>query len=172
MNELEVLKNSLNISIWMLCVTLFLSVSTVTLSAINMAFQRSHNRKSVKPFCNIHAFINTEGIGVNIVNAGLGPMIIQKIVLLKNAGDSLTAGFQITDILPQELHYRAAVNNRDSYIIPSMGEMRLFYYAVDSKNKSGKIETVKDKMEGLHLCIVYKDIYDHIREKREILKFI
>jgi hypothetical protein len=171
MNELEVLKNSLNISVWMLCVTLFLSVSTVTLSAINMGFQRSHNRKCVKPFCNIHALMNASGISISIMNAGLGPMIIQKIVLLKKNNDTARDGLQLPDLLPPELHYDAVINKKDSYILPAMGEMKLFQYGADSENTKSTVELLKNTLEGLFLCVVFKDIYDHSREKREILKF-
>jgi len=171
MNELEVLKNSLNISVWMLGVTLFLSVSTVTFSALNMAFQRSHNRKSVKPFCNIHTSINGTGINISIMNAGLGPMIVQKIILLKNKDDEVKSGLQFIDILPPEFNYDTVVNKNDSYILPSMGEMKLFQFTADPKKTKNKIELLKNILEGFNLCIVYKDIYDHIREKRELLKF-
>ena len=171
MNELEVLKNSLNISIWMLGVTLFLSVSTVTFSALNMAFQRSHNRKSVKPFCNIHKLINGSGLSISIMNAGLGPMIIQKIVLLKNTNDDVKTGKPISDLLPPELHYDTVVNKNDSYILPSMGEMKLVNYTSDLKNKKNSIDLLKSTLEDTFLCIVFKDIYDHNYEKRELLKF-
>ncbi len=171
MNELEVLKNSLNISVWMLCVTLFLSVSTVTLSALNMAFQRSHNRKSVKPFCNIHKSISRNGISLSIMNAGLGPMIIQKIVLLESVDDTVKNGIKFTDLLPPELHYDKVVNAKDSYIIPPMGEIKLFEFVLDSKAGKGSIDLLKSTLEGFHICIVYKDIYDRTREKRELLIF-
>ncbi|HNX23920.1 MAG TPA: hypothetical protein PKG60_07700 [Spirochaetota bacterium] len=171
MNELEVLKNSLNISIWMLGVTLFLSVSTVTFSALNMAFQRSHNRKSVKPFCNIHKFINETGIGISIMNAGLGPMIVQKIVLLNSIGDAVKNGRLFSGLLPQELHYDTLVNNNDSYVLPSMGEMKLLQYTADQAETKNAVELLKESLEGKYLCIVFKDIYDHNNEKRELLKF-
>lgn len=172
MNELEVFKHSLNVSYWMLGVTVFLSICTVTFGAINMGFQRSHNIKSVKPFCNIHTSMNASGINIIIMNAGLGPMIVQKIVLLKTNDESVKDGAQILDLLPSELHYDTIVNKKDSYIIPAMGEMKVVQYSTDSGNKKNAVELLKNTLEGLYLCVVYKDIYDYTREKREPVKFI
>ena len=171
MNELEVLKNSLNISIWMLCVTLFVAVSTVTIGAINMAFQRSHNRKSVKPLCNIHKIFNWEVVNLSIMNAGLGPMIIQKIVLLENGDDDVKKGRNLSDLMPPDLNYDVIVNKNDSYIIPTMGERTIFQYTANSKTKKGTVELLKSTLEGFYICVVYNDIYDHVREKRELVKF-
>lgn len=171
MNELEVLKNSLNISIWMLGVTLFMSVGTVTLSALNMAFQRSHNRKSVKPFCSINKSIDVNTLRLSIVNAGLGPMIVQKIVIVKNENDKVKDGVQIFDLLPPELHYKAVVNKNDTHIIPSMGELKLFEISADLNNKLSSIDQLKKILEHSYLVIAFKDVYDHRYEKRESLNF-
>jgi len=171
MNEVELLRNSLNVSVWMLCVTVFLAVSTVTIGAINMAFQRSHNRKSVKPFCNIHKFTDSLSVSISIMNAGLGPMVVQKIVLLKNSDDNPKSGLQLSDVFPPDLHYDVIINKNDSYIIPSMGEMKLFQYTAEHKDKNNKVELLKDTLEGHLLCVIFKDIYDHGYEKRELIKF-
>ncbi len=171
MNEYEILRNSLNISTWMLCVTVFLSVSTVTLSALNMAFQRSHNRKSVKPFCNIHSSINETGIRISIINAGLGPMIIQKIVLMRHGNDSVNKGELFSDILPPELIYDKVVNNKDQYILPPMEEMILLHFTAGSNGKKNTIDVLKSTLESFDICIIFKDIYDHKYEKREFLRF-
>lgn len=171
MNEVELLRNSLNISVWMLCVTVFLAVSTVTISAINMGFQRSHNRKSVKPFCNVHSLINETGIGINIMNAGLGPMIIEKIVLLKNPDDAPEHEIQFAEILPGEFQYDTVINKNDSYIIPSMGEMKLFHYTGDLKDKKNRVELLKSTLENYYICLIFRDIYDHRYKKSELLKF-
>jgi hypothetical protein len=171
MNELEVLKNSLNISIWMLCITLFVSVSTIAIGAINMAFQRSHNRKSVKPFCNIHKTMERDSISISIMNAGLGPMIIQRIVLLNKPDDAPDNGVPLSDILPSGLKYDKVLNHNDSYILSSMGEMILLQYTGIPGNKKSTIDMVKNSLKSLYLCIVFKDIYDRTYEKKESLNF-
>ncbi len=171
MNELEVLKNSLNISVWMLGVTVFLSVSTVTISAINMAFQRSHNRKSVKPFCNVHTLIDGNGICVSILNAGLGPMIIEKIMLFKKEDDFLKNGMEFSAVLPPDLKYDIKTRDNNPYVVPSMVEVEIFRFSSDLKDSKNNINIVKRSLEDYFICTVFKDIYDHRYEKREILKF-
>lgn len=142
MNELEVLKNSLNISVWMLGVTVFLSVSTVTISAINMAFQRSHNRKSVKPFCNVHTLIDGNGICVSILNAGLGPMIIEKIMLFKKEDDFLKNGMEFSAVLPPDLKYDIKTRDNNPYVVPSMVEVEIFRFSSDLKDYSRSVLAV------------------------------
>jgi len=136
-----------------------------------MGFQRSHNRKSVKPFCNIHTSMNAAGINISVMNAGLGPMIIKKIVLLKKKEDAAGNGIQLPDLLPPDLHYDVIVNKKDSYILPAMGEMNIFQFRADSGTAENRIEQLRNTFEGHYLSVVFKDIYDHYREKREILKF-
>lgn len=171
MNEIEILKHSLNISVWMLGVTLLLAVTTVTFGAINMGFQRSHNRKSVKPFCNIHKYISDAGLSIGIMNAGLGPMIILNIVFLKKSDDPVNRGLPLSSLVSGELHCDELINKSDSYIVPSMGEMKILQYTAGRTGKEADIELLKSTLEGFYLCVVFKDIYDHKYEKRELLKF-
>jgi hypothetical protein len=74
MTELEVFKNSLDVSRITMIITLAMAVTTVVFSALTMAFQRSHNMKSTRPFCNLRR-VEAEGQCRLIVkNSGLGPM--------------------------------------------------------------------------------------------------
>jgi hypothetical protein len=77
----------------LLITTAIMALEAIAFAALSMAFDRSHSRKSVKLFCNIHKNMTDAEASVSIQNAGMGPMLIQKIVLLKNQDDPIQAVF-------------------------------------------------------------------------------
>jgi hypothetical protein len=85
LNEIEIFKESLDVSRIVMIITIIMAVISVVFSALTLAFQRSHNRRTVKPYC----FIKKENIGnciqFIIKNAGLGPMIIDQIEIESNS---------------------------------------------------------------------------------------
>jgi hypothetical protein len=85
LNEVEIFKESLDVSRIVMIITIIMAVISVVFSALTLAFQRSHNRRTVKPYC----FIKIEYIGNGIRfitrNAGLGPMIIDRIYVISNS---------------------------------------------------------------------------------------
>lgn len=160
MTEIDILKQSLNVSLGMLFVTVFLSVCTVTISAITMAFQRSHNRKSVKPLCNIVRYTDDSGGGIKIINAGLGPMIVSSVAV---EGDDPKG---IDAILPAGCELDRQMEVNDSHVIPAGSEDVLFHYRFTAKqNRISDPAAVGDAV-GRYLSVEYKDIYDHKYEKK------
>jgi hypothetical protein len=81
LNEVEIFKESLDVSRIVMIITIIMAVISVVFSALTLAFQRSHNRRTVIPYC----FIRKEDIGKSIrfivKNAGLGPMIIDRVYI-------------------------------------------------------------------------------------------
>jgi hypothetical protein len=171
MNELEVLEKSLNISALMLIATLVVSLATITFGALNMAFQRSHNRKSVRPYCNVHKAVSDRGICISIMNAGLGPMLIDRVAVVEKGQGEAQAGIPLASAIPSGIQYDTVINNTDVYVLPSMGETKLFEYSVASGDNAADLQRIRSKLEGCTLCISYQDIYEHDYEKRETLVF-
>ncbi len=128
-----------------------------------MGFQRSHNIKSVKPFCNIHKCTTDNEINVSIQNAGLGPMLIQKVTFLKSQDDTNKTVGLLPEELPFKLNYDVNYN-MGTYALASMGEVNLFKYVLDYSEKMD-IELIKNKFMGHYICIKYTDVYDHNYEK-------
>lgn len=81
MNELEVFQKSLEISRITLIISIVLSVSSMVFAILGMAFQRSHNKRSVRPLCDIRLEDLEAVFKLGVYNSGLGPMIVTKVAL-------------------------------------------------------------------------------------------
>jgi len=79
MTEIEIFKQSLDVSRIAMIITIIMTVISVTFSALNLALQRSHDRKSVKPLCYINKKTTERSFSLVVENAGLGPMIIKAV---------------------------------------------------------------------------------------------
>jgi len=84
MNELEILQKSLEVSRSTLIVSVVVSSITIILGIIGLVIQRSHNKKSIKPFCDIIKRNYTNKIEIILTNRGLGPMIIDGVFMTNN----------------------------------------------------------------------------------------
>lgn len=144
-----------------------MALGAITFSALTMAFDRSHYRKSVRPFCNVHQIVTDTAIGINIENAGMGPMLLQKIVLLKNQNDPIESAIPFTKELFSELDCDVFIQNTEEYVLASLCTLNLF----ESHNISahGVMPLLKDKLNGYCLSISYADLYDDTYEKRVVL---
>lgn len=154
----------------MFFLSLILAVNTIVFTALSMAYQRSHNKRSVRPLCNIHQFLTTSKAGISIQNAGLGPMMIHNVVLLKSYDSSVKNGTQFSDAIPPDPNYNVAVNHSDLYVLACQSEIKLFHYTSVVPNDK-RIERLKRLLHGMTICVQYQDIYDDRYEKREPLIF-
>ena len=160
----------MNISIALFITTAFLALGTITFAALDMAFQRSHSRKSIRPFCNVHKNITRSDISIRVQNAGLGPMIIKKLVLLKNPTDSLENAVQLTEAFGSTLNYTLFIHDTDGYVLAPNQEADLLQFSPSSKDKNA-MSVLKDQLSSFTLLIQYADVYDDIYEKKEPFVF-
>ena len=100
MTEIQVLKQDLDISRTIMLATIIVAISSIAFSSITMAFERSHNVKSFRPFVNLYQTLTNNIISLSIANAGLGPMLINKIVLVNKGGDNMQEGKRLAEVLP------------------------------------------------------------------------
>lgn len=107
-------------------------------------------------------------MSVSIQNAGLGPMLIQKIVLVRKQDEPIQAGIALAEVLPLDLNCDVFVYNKDVYALASLNEMKLFQYSSDTHDND-TMTLLKNKLNCYFLCIEYTDIYDHNYVKKEAL---
>ncbi|MBI4856989.1 MAG: hypothetical protein HY818_09625 [Acetobacterium woodii] len=149
----------------LLITTVIMALGAITFAALTMAFDRSHNRKSVRPFCNIHKKVTDTEINISIQNAGMGPMRIQKIVLLNNQDDFIQAGIQLGKVLPFELNCDIFIQHTDEYVLASLCELNLIQGILEQH----QMTRVKETLAGYYICIEYTDVYDDVYEQRSKL---
>ena len=79
MTEVEIFRQSLEVSRVVMVITIIMTLISVTFSALTLAFQRSHDIKTVKPLCGVTLRRTGMLFSVIVKNAGLGPMIVTDI---------------------------------------------------------------------------------------------
>jgi hypothetical protein len=169
MTELEVFQQSLRVSQIALVISVLISLVSIVFGILSMAFQRSHNRKSVKPFCNVDSRRTEEGLGIVISNAGLGPMRITGIRFARNGPDGLPepndpAGPSAS--VPGVLLRAESCFDR---VLPPLAELAVIECALASgAGKRGSRDAVQ-RLRECSLVVSFSDVYDHTYEKVEPL---
>jgi hypothetical protein len=148
--------------------TSIMALGAITFSALSLAFQRSHSRKSVRPFCNVNQRNTDTGMSVSLQNAGMGPMRIQKIVLLANEGDPIQAGIPLEEAISEGVKSVVLVHHLDAYVLAPLMEVELFRCALGIADDE-ETNLLRSKLGGKFLAIAYSDIYDDVYEKKEAL---
>jgi hypothetical protein len=161
MTELEVFQKSLEVSRITLIVSIVLSTSSIVFAALEMAFQRSHNKKSVRPLCDVR-IDEGDGLRIGLWNPGLGPMIVKQ-VLLRAADGSTVAEFPP----PLPVGVRAA-RVRSGMVLPPGGSLVLME-CVDGTGKG--IPSMKEALGGRTVVVEYEDIYERAFTKEASLDF-
>jgi len=165
------LDNSSLVANSLLLLSLIVSLSSMIATTLYMAFQRSHNRKSSKPFCNIHQLETDEGMNIIIQNAGLGPMLILNIVFLENKDDPIENGIPMERAFSKELDCKVVIDISDVYVLAPMIELKFFRYKMNQADKI-EMDQFKQLLSNYYICVQFSDIYGHNYEKRQSLSNI
>ena len=148
--------------------TSVMALGAITFSALSLAFQRSHSRKSVRPFCNVLQHESDGEMRLSIQNAGMGPMRILKIVLLENESDSAETGVPLEEAFSTEAPSGVILHRLEAFVLAPLQETELIRFAVNVHEGEG-VNPIKRELTGRFLDIVYLDIYDDVYEKKEAL---
>lgn len=159
MTELEVFTQTLLVSRISLAVSVIVSIASIVFGSLSMAFQRSHYRKSVKPFCNIHSFVSDESLNISIYNAGLGPMIITGLGVVKKDGKIKNNVMTLHEAFPSGIACEAGVTSFMDYIIPPMSERKILELNTGSVPDPGSMRKFTDIFNENCLYIKYSDLY-------------
>lgn len=164
MTELEVFERSLEVSRLTLFVSIALSLVSIVFTVLSMAFQRSHNKKSVKPLCDLR-IEDGEGLAISLWNLGLGPMIVKWIRVENPDGKGWSELSEALKDGPGSL--RLALPCGDA-IIPPEGSLSLV--ECPGKGKAGQA-FVKKALDGRRLVIGFEDIYERHLRSEAVVRF-
>jgi hypothetical protein len=183
MTELEVFQKSLEVSRITLIITICLSLSSMVFAILEMAFQRSHNKKSVKPLCDLDIEEGEGRLCLSIRNLGLGPMIVRRITsgepehedksgkadgTKKEDEEAPSTSEDFRDCLPGRIAYAAILPFRDEYVLAPGGSLTMVEYA---GGESKAVSRIKKALDGKVLTIAYEDIYEQRHRKVETIRF-
>lgn len=147
--------------------TSVMALGAITFSALSLAFQRSHSRKSVRPFCNVLARESGNDRIFSIQNAGMGPMRIQKVVLLEHESDSIEDGVPLEEAVSAEAAF-VCLRHLDAFVLAPLQEVEVLRFA-NSASSEKAANGSRSSLLGRYLGIAYLDIYDDDYEKKEAL---
>ena len=164
MTELEVFERSLEVSRLTLYVSIALSLVSIVFTILSMAFQRSHNKKSVKPLCDLRVE-DGEGLAIGLWNLGLGPMIVKDIKVENPDGKGWSELAEALKERPDSV--RLALLCDDAIISPN-GHLDLV--ECSGKGKAGA-SFVKKFLGGRRLAIRYEDIYERDLKTEAVVRF-
>ena len=105
-------------------------------------------------------------ISLVLQNAGLGPMILRRIMLLEGADDPVDNGVPLKDFLPTSSYAGLFLLESENYTLGAMQQTVLFRYP------SVAWPNPKDTPPQRWLCIEFDDVYDDRYEKRQALSHI
>ncbi|HEX7555607.1 MAG TPA: hypothetical protein VF338_03205 [Leptolinea sp.] len=171
MTEIQVLKQDLDISRTIMLATIIVAISSIVFSSITMAFERSHNVKSFRPFVNLYQTLTNNMLSLSIANPGLGPMLINKITLVIKGDDGKEEGKSLAEVLPSNLVYEAMFNYPGVYVLASKHQLKLFQYTENNPSNSSNIPAIKEELKHYSVSIEYQDVYEHRYQKTEEICF-
>jgi len=164
MTELEVFERSLEVSRLTLFVSIALSLVSIVFTILSMAFQRSHNKKSVKPLCDLRVD-DGEALGIGLWNLGLGPMIVKWIKVENPDGKGWSDLSVALKDAPESV--RLALPCGDA-IVPPEGSLVLV--ECTGKGKAGPA-FVRKALADRRLSIGYEDIYERRLHTEAVVRF-
>lgn len=159
MTEVEIFKESLDVSRIVMLLTIIMTIISATFSALTLAFQRSHNKKTVKPLCDAALLNDGKNPSITIKNAGLGPMIVRKLTITEPEQVEM----KFSEFCESLLAVKAdcVVFQKSDNMILSLNEQRtILELNRDIKLKSDVADFVSAKLAAAELKIDYSDIYD------------
>jgi hypothetical protein len=144
---------------------LLVSTVSIILAVFNMTTQRTHNRKSLMPIAHVRLGDYENRLFVQLHNDGIGPMLIDNIVVSKSRGWSKKQS-SFTGLVPAlppgilwttfvtDLSGRALSAGKDIVILLLEGDPS------DQKFLAAR-QSVRQALADLRIAVRYRDIYGH-----------
>jgi len=159
MTEVEIFKQSLDVSRIVMLITIIMTIISATFSALTLAFQRSHNKKTVKPLCDSTKIADKKNSKIAIKNAGLGPMIIRSITVREPDREAI----EFSDFCESLLLEKAdciAYKKPGNMILSVNEERTIFELNTETKVRPETANFVFGRLSNAEIKINYSDIYD------------
>jgi hypothetical protein len=148
MTEFEILKENLEITRVVMIITVIMAIITATFSALDVAFQRSHNKRTIRPYCSIHRSITNNNIAIYLKNAGLGPLIIADVSLINDKDESIIEENAVPYYKAVESSIRESIQYSETRIVPSLAEVCI----MDVKNEKAENKDLIEQYLDISLC--------------------
>jgi len=138
-------------------IALFTSIASILIGIFGLIIQRSHNKKSVKPFGSINLIDYEDRLQIIISNTGLGPMIIKSC---KTKLNGETRQFPV-DWMPAGIAWRTFQKIFDDHAISAGEQLILLELETDLKNPEQieRRDKVRLILKDLEMTLFFVDVY-------------
>lgn len=121
--------------------------------------QRVHNEKSLKPLGQIFLVDRKDYVAVQILNNGLGPLIIDRLAF--KMGDNIYSSIKdCLDLDPKAYSHSSGDNVVEKVILPNSA-LTVFEAIFDETDSVAYVHRVKRQLTPITLRVEGRDIYDH-----------
>lgn len=159
MTEVEIFKESLDVSRIVMLITIVMTIISATFSALTLAFQRSHNKKTVKPLCDAAIIVDRENPGIDLKNAGLGPMIVRNVTITEPDHEEVNFSDFCQSLLAEKAGC-IVYKKTDNMILSANEQRTILELNREVKLKRDVEDFVLARLAAAELKIDYSDIYD------------
>jgi hypothetical protein len=141
------------------------STISIILAIFNMTTQRTHNRKSLMPIAHVRLGDYENRIFVQLHNDGIGPMLIDNIVVSKGRGWSKKhASFiGLVPALPPGILWSTFVTDLSGRALSAGKDITILLLEGDPSDQNflAARQSVRQALSDLQIVVKYRDIYGH-----------
>jgi len=149
-------------------IAVFMSFISIILTFFSLRMQRNYIFKSVTPIGNF-SFSDYENlISVKLVNAGIGPLIINRFTAIKENGSMSKSIIELMPSLPRGLYWSTYFVNPEGFAILPSKSINLLEFKgnMDDPAFCKARNMAREHLSKIELRLVYSDLYE--REMPEI----
>jgi hypothetical protein len=144
---------------------LFVSTVSIILAIFNMTTQRTHNRKSLMPIAHVRLGDYENRLFVQLHNDGIGPMLIDHIVVSKSRGwNKKHASFAgLVPALPPGILWSTFVTDLSGRALSAGKDIMILLLEGDPSDQKFLTarQSVRQALSDLSIVVRYRDIYGH-----------
>ena len=144
------------------CLALSISAFSSIIIYFTFKLQRTHNQKSLKPILYVNPFDYEDRLLIKLRNEGVGPAIVNKIIVRKNEHEVKTCIFHWLPVkLPKNMKYKEYWTRANDFVLRQGKSIELLDIMLDSsiEEQRTKREELRGILRFLTVIIDYEDVY-------------
>lgn len=144
---------------------LLVSTVSIILAIFNMTTQRTHNRKSLMPIAHVRLGDYENRLFVQLHNDGIGPMLIDNIVVSKSRGRSKKqpSFLGLVPALPPGILWSTFVTDLSGRALTAGKDIMILLLEGDPSDQKflAARQSLRQALADLRIVVRYRDIYGH-----------
>ena len=139
--------------------SLVISVFALIATFYQLYLQRVHNEKSLKPLGQIYFWDRDKTISVQVLNNGLGPLIVDRLIFRKC--DTIYSSIEDCIDLDPKSYMHPPLDNTVKRVILPNGILTIFEKNFKDHADEADKDCIRLELSPVRLKVVYRDMYDN-----------